>query len=249
MLAPLALLLALPLVTARSPQVNDTASPPPTFFPHGTAQGTWSEGTFMEDGALFALLSDAAGNPVFALEAHLGSAGQIYGELHSVIAAAAPSLAPLKVAGQAQLPLGDGSRFKAKIFSPLEGPLPIQPHGEIDGVLLLDLRRSAVVPGIQLASAPAAGLESGFALRPSVIVCPAGRAGGQRASGGAGQVPPAVGHAIRPVVVGPPQVPGVSLAGHTLLGGVHGLAATFPAVPELPAEGKGTLRARWYLLP
>lgn len=251
MLAPLALLLATPLVTAGSSSVNDTAQLPPLFFPHGSAQGTWSAGDFMQDGALFALLVDAAGNPVFALDAHLGSAGQIYGELHSVIAAssAAPTIAPLHVVGQAQLPLQDGSRFKAKIFSPLEGPLPVMPHGEIEGVLLLDVRGSAIVCELQPAAlAQGAELQTASAPRSSVISCPAARGAFVQGTTGLGHMPPATGSGLRPVVVGPPQVPGVTLAGQTQLS-AQALPAASIAVPELPLRGEGTLRARWYLLP
>jgi hypothetical protein len=244
---PLALLLALPAPTgstAGTPSVNEPSLPPISILPYGTAQGSWFAAEFREDGALVAMLFDPAGNPAYHLEARLTSAGMIYGELHPALAG--PGYGLLKVVGQAQLPLEDGSRFAASIFSPLEGPIPVHPFGALEGVLLLRDRRSLVAGAGD--AEPAAAVDAAFTPRPVVIVCPAARSAGVGGATSLGNLAPAQGHALRPVVVGPPQVPGITLAGQTQVS-AQTAAFAAPVVPTLPPSWDGTLRARWYLLP
>jgi hypothetical protein len=247
---PLVLLFALPaspLGTAGAPSVNERALPPSSILPYGSAQGSWSAAEFRQDGSLTALLLDPAGYPAFAFNGRMDAAGAIFGELEPMVFAfgATTGLAALKVVGQAQLPVEDGARFSATIFSPLEGPIPVHPFGAIEGVLLIPSHRSLV-------GAPAAtavqGLEAelGFTPRPQIIVCPAGRVA-SHSGHNAGHPGAASGSAVRPIVMIAPQVPGLHRAPTTEVHATKAKAAF--AAPALPPRGEGSLRARWYLLP
>ena len=241
---PLVLLLALPapLVTAGAPSVNGGQGG--SILPYGSAHGSWTSAEFRVDGSITALLLDPAGYPAFALDGRIDATGALFGELHPVYSLAGPVLAPLKVVGQAQLPIEDGARFAASIFSPLEGPIPVHPFGAIEGVLLVPSHRSLV--GTQAATA-VQGLEAehGVSPRPQIIVCPAAR-GASHGGVNAGHPGVASGSAVRPIVVGAPQVPSLRTP-ETEVQATK--ASTGLSVPALPLRGEGSLRARWYLLP
>jgi len=244
---PIVLLLALPapLSTAGSPSVNGGGAPP--ILPYGSASGSWTAAEFRADGTLEALLLDPSGYPTFAFDGRMDAAGSIVGELHALAFAfgAMPVLEPLKVVGKAQLPIVDGSRFSASIFSPLEGPIPVHPFGAIEGVLLLPSHRSLIDPLVS-AAVQSAQAEIGVTLRSQAILCPAGRVAAHSGQG-AGKPGQASGSAIRPIVVGPPQVPGHRRYGQAGIEPPRVL--NLSDAPALPPSGEGSLRARWYLLP
>jgi len=137
---PLALLIALP-----SPQpqeatadvfaaAQEVAHLTPALIPYGTASGAWA---LYEDGAMVALLEDADGRPLFALDARMSATGEISGDLHTLEYAGNPALVlpHLRVIGQAQIPAAGNGSFSLVIYNPLEDDGYVFPNGQITGVL------------------------------------------------------------------------------------------------------------------
>lgn len=160
---PIALLLALPAgdaVATEGRTAQDPSVPPQTLIPYGSAQGSWVAGTLYDDGILVALLEDAAGRPVFVMDARLTPSGHIDGVLRPLEYATNPvlGLPSLYVDGQAKISAeGDGT-FEAMIATPMDGAIPVHPFGRIEGVLLPGMRRAK--PGQH----PSSGISEGAVL-------------------------------------------------------------------------------------
>jgi hypothetical protein len=147
---PIALLLALPAgdaVATEGRTAQDPSVPPQTLIPYGSAQGSWVAGSLYDDGVLVALLEDAAGRPVFVMDARLTPSGHIDGVLRPLEYATNPvlGLPSLYVDGQAKLSAEGGGTFEAMIATPMEGAIPVHPFGRIEGVLLPGMRRAKPV--------------------------------------------------------------------------------------------------------
>jgi len=261
---PIALLLALPAgdaVATEGRTAQDPSVPPQTLIPYGSAQGSWVAGTLHDDGILVALLEDAAGRPVFVMDARLSPSGHIDGVLRPLEYATNPvlGLPSLHVDGQARISAEGDGPFEAMIATPLEGAIPVHPFGRIEGVLLPGVRRAE--PGQHPSAALSDGAGQTAEIEPqdgaAVIVCPAEsqlELAGSASAGQTSAVDGSVSGGSSSEEQGRLADAGARRIVDPLAGGASDVeqgaaGARRETEPGVPPSGEGRVRARWYLLP
>lgn len=229
-----------PAVRPQNPAIAAAAElasgPSLALIPNGTAKGTWIAGTLYEDGLLVALLKDAAGRPLYALQAKLAGTGQVKGRLAVLEYASNPalSLPDFAVAGKAEIPAQGPGTFSLVIFNPMEDGFQVYPRGQIDGILLKGLR-PVVKPGqISLSSAqqlaPVVAHGRVPIRQPGIVLAEATEVAA---------------HVLRGGVIVCPHAPGVTLGSATSMGHVAqasgvGQVSTMVVCPyESPAKLSG----------
>ena len=208
-----------------------------SLVPYGSAAGTWIKTSPSENGVLIALLEDAAGQPLFVLDALMSPTNQIVGRLLALDYAGNPalSLPAFGVVGQARFPAEGPGSFSLVIYNPLEDFGYVYPHGQIEGVLQ---------HGLRLMSKPGQGTSS---LSVQSADTQAGEFRWRLGAAATEGVP------LRGPTLAPQGPNLVSIASATSVGPMGLPLGRSPATsvivcPWEPSAGAGRILARWTLL-
>ncbi len=149
---------ARPLVLGAEPDLRV-----PSYVPYGNVTGAWSSASVLADGFVNGLVSDAAGQPLWVLDATLTAGHQIQGALHPLEYAGNPvmKLGSLAVTGSAQMAAGEGGGFHLVMYDPQAASqsgagLTIYALGFIQGELVLG-RSGGALPVVAAGGHVAAG--------------------------------------------------------------------------------------------